>query len=692
VGSGGSVAVLAGSPARPSRSLTPGEIVWLAAIPAAVLGVAAILLLGPPIGNALLAQRDVRFWESFQAEVAPEPVEQGRFLVALTIPLLLAGLTLFGVRSRRLWTASRATTALVVAAQLLLVAFVVWARAAQKVVPVFVPGELEPLLIRYFTVRTLVVAAIATAAAVLVLRRPGLRTTLRNATRDTRPSTLAAGAIAIVAIAVWLLHAYNTETTLGTTHHEVWYHALFTLDETFAVLDGRSPLVDFAAQYGSLFPYAFAAGMSLLGESVGVWIALALIATGLGMLAIYAVLRRVAGSAVLGLLLFLPVLATSFFIVEGTLENRYTFATYFGTFPMRYAGPSLLVWLVARRLSGGGGAWPRRWSLVFLAAGIVVLNNADVGIPALGGTVAAALWSSARLESKSLLRLAREALLGLAGAFALVAVLTLIRTGELPHLELLFRYSWLFASAGFAMFPMPSVGLHLVIYVTFVAALGVATARAVRGGDEDRLLTGLLAWSGVFGLGAGAYYVGRSTPDDLIAIFFPWSFAVALLAVCAVRGLTAPAWRGSAVASALCLFGFFVAACSLAQTPTPWEQLNRLETKSPPFLARAPGQQLVAERARRGEPVLILGPLGHWVGARLGVRNVSPYSGSLSMPAVEQLTETLALLREAGGDKVFLNHQDTTPEMQVVMTEAGFEFEAESPDGGTMMWVDARQR
>ena len=143
----------------------------------------------------------------------------------------------------------------------------------------------------------------------------------------------------MLAIAIWLLHAVENEGTIGVAHAEVRFNLYFTFDETYAVLDGRSPLVDFAAQYGSLWPYAFAGVMSLVGTTLGVWIALALATTAAGMLAIYALLRRVTRSAIVALALFLPILASSFVILNGTRQNRWTFANYFGTFPMRYAGP-----------------------------------------------------------------------------------------------------------------------------------------------------------------------------------------------------------------------------------------------------------------------------------------------------------------------------------------------------------------
>jgi hypothetical protein len=661
---------------------------WLAVLPTALVAVLAIALLGPPLGNALLAPPRLQFWVPFQIEVRPEPVEQGRFLIALAAPLLLAALTVVGVRRLR-WHGSLAVDATIVAIQLLGIAGIVVCvlRVKELLGTLYPPTPLTPIPIDYFSSATLLAAAVGTVAVVGGVRSEQLRSRLASWTRETRVRSVAAGLVALVAIVVWLLHGAYTEDTIARAYREVWFHIQFTMDETYAVLDGRSPLVDFAAQYGSLWAYVFAAAMWLVGDSVGTWIALALLTTGLGMLAIYATLRRVAGSSLRGLLLFLPVLAASFFKVGGTLEDRYTFGNYFGTFPMRYAGPSLLAWLVARQLAGDR---PRRPWLLFVVAGLVVLNNADVGIAAVGATAAALLWSGGRPTRASAGRLALEALAGLAAAFALVSLLTLVRAGALPDLGLLLRFSKIFGSAGFGLYPMPTIGLHLVLYVTFVAAIGVATVRALRA-DADRLLTGMLAWSGVFGLGAGTYYVGRSTPDDLIAIFFPWSFALALLLIPALRSLAGASWRRPPLAAAACVFGFLALACTLAQTPTPWEQLDRLDRKAPAILAAPLGQRFVAEHVQRGEPVAILLLLGHRIGVNVGVDNVSPYANSVSMPTVEQLDEAIVALREAGGSKLFVRPSYTTKEMQQALVNAGFTTVDADARGFTALWVDGAQ-
>lgn len=678
------VAPRSAAPAR--TTISASDAAWLAAVPTAALTVLTVLLLGPWVGRTLLAPDQVRFWSLFLDEVRPEPVEDGRVLVALAGPLLLVGVTFALTRVR--WRGTPATLGVVVAAvQTALVGFAALSVAQQQwhVLGALYPARPIVDQPHFFEPATLLVAAIGTAAVAAFVADGSRWAALTRRTRETPRRRIAAALIAVTAIGVWLLHAAYTEATIGGAHLQVLYHVQFTLDETYAVLDGRSPLVDFAAQYGSLWAYAFAAVMSVVGTSLGVWIVLALSATGAGMLAIFAVLRRVTGSALRGLALFLPVLATSFFMVEGPPQDRYTYGNYFGTFPLRYAGPSIVAWLVARHL---GGARPRRAWPLFLAAGIVVLNNADVGVAALGATTAALLWSGGRPTRGSVARLLAAGAGGLTAAFALGSLVTLARAGSLPHVGLLLRFSRLFGVDGFGEFPMPTIGLHLVVYATFAGALAVATVEALRG-SADRTATGMLAWSAVFGLGASVYFAGRSTPENLVALFFPWSFALALLLVPALRALAAEKRRRPPIGAIACVFGFLVMACSLAQTPTPWEQLERLGRTGAPVAAAPTGQRFVAVHTRRGEHVAILLLLGHRMGVQLGLENVAPYANDLSMPAAEQLDETLAALRESGGHKLFVFASDTRADERRALKRAGFHELARDREEDTALWSDA---
>jgi hypothetical protein len=229
--------------------------------------------------------------------------------------------------------------------------------------------------------------------------------------------------------------------------------------------------------------------------------------------------------------------------------------------------------------------------------------------------------------------------------------------------------------------------MHTIVYVTLAGALAVATARAL-GGAEDRTLTGALAFSAIFGLASGTYYVGRSHPEVLVTSFAIWSFTLALLTVVAVRRIAASPSRWPEPAAAGCLVAFVVAACSLAQTPTPWSQVDRLRDTGPALFQTPEGQGFIGEHTDPGERVAILQTLGHRIGENLGIENVTPYTGQASMPTVEQLDDTIRLLREEGGSKLFLVvGGGEIPDMRATLTTAGFAPTAE--DGGrNQLWVD----
>jgi len=221
-------------------------------------------------------------------------------------------------------------------------------------------------------------------------------------------------------------------------------------------------------------------------------------------------------------------------------------------------------------------AWRRFW-LLFTVAGLGLINNGDFGVAALGASIAALLWTTPDVPKRpGRLRLLGMVVAGLVTALSLVALLTLLRAGSLPQPERFADYARTYAVGGFALMPVPGVlGVHLLLYLTYVAAIAVATVRALRGAP-NRVLTGMLAWAGVFGLGAGMYWVGRSHPDALKHEFAAWALALSLLTIAAVGELAAPRLRQTAIGAFVALFGFGVAACSLAQTPTPWSQIDRL--------------------------------------------------------------------------------------------------------------------
>ena len=689
------VASLRGNARATVRRVEDGAIAaWLCALPCAALAVLAIVVLGPPLGELLEPARNPYTFLGGGGAPAPEPTEHARYLLAVCAPLL--GVAALGAAPR--WLArvpGRSVEPIVLATQLVLAGVVVASIVAQyrlRFGVVYTGGREPTLTLRYFTPATLVAAALLTAALAGGLRSARVRARAATAlSMDGRSRRRLLGACAVAATAIWMLHAVHSDGEIGNAVEDVRYHLGFTLDETFAVLNGRTPLVDFTAQYGSLWPYAIALPMLAFGKTALTFTLVLCAITALALLAVYGVLRRATGSALAALLLYLPFLATSLFQISGTLENRSTVGSYYANFPLRYALPFLLAWLTARRIERGDDGFAGAWALLALA-GLALLNNGDFGLAALGGTIAALLWSAPVLERRAAARLAGAVAAGLATAFALVSLLTLVRAGSLPQLERLVDYARTYAVGGFAMMPIPGVlGMHLVVYLTYVAAIVVATVRALRGAS-NRVLTGMLAWAGVFGLGAGAYWVGRSHPVALKYQLSAWALALVLLTIVAVRELAAPRLRRTAIGALVVVLGFGVAACSLAQTPTPWGQLERLTAPFTPSEEVPDADPLVPSQdpqvrqfvssladgpsrfvVRRGVPVAILLTTGHRVADAYGVVNVSPYTGIESLQTVARVEATLDALRDAGGNTVILPNP-LDPSIFPVLQRRGFEL------------------
>jgi hypothetical protein len=662
-------------PAAARSSAAPAELAWLLAPPCVVLLAAAIVLLGPPLGRVLFPHADIVFWDTGVPTLAirPEPTEQARFLIAAAGPLALSAL-LVALRGRPLPLRAGAA-ALAQLSQILLAAVAVAALVAQyRIVYDERYSGGEPFRKVYFTPATLVAAALLTIAAVVVLRREALVQRIGRLARETDRRRLLGFALAAAYLGLWLLTAINTEGSIGASNDGVHYNISFWTDEAYAVLDQRGPLVDFHAQYSHLWPYLAAGVMWLIGPSFGAFVAVMVTASGVTLLAVYALFRRLVHSSLLALALFAPFIATSFFMEIGPPGNRYGPSNLFSMFPMRYGGPYVVAWLLVRHVDR---LRPRRAPLLFLAAGIVLLNNVEFGLPAFAATLGALLWSDARPWRTRVVALARDGALGLLGALALVALLTLVVAGSLPHFGYLFTFSRLWGLGGVTMLPMPVVGFHLALYVTFAAALVLATVRALSDrASSERSLTAMLAWSGIFGLGASSYFAGRSHPEVLISLFSAWMLALSLLGILAVRSLAARGGRRPTVAEVAVLAGCALAVCSLAQVPTPWSQLDRIGHDSqPPDQQGVPLRRFIAAaQPARGERVLILAPLGHRVAYDLGLVNVNPYVGLISMPAREQLDEALRVAHAEGVRRVFLYRNQSLPDQQLMIEQAGFEL------------------
>jgi hypothetical protein len=640
----------AAASSRP-RAIAPAETAWVAALPCALLTLAAIVWLSRPLGRALFVPANGNFWPWQQELVRPEEAEHAAYVLAIGAPLLLAALVLRGARRPpRLSDAVR--RALVLASQASACAFLLVALVAQHLVTYDSRYSLGASFHRaYFTWPTVGVAVVLALGIAAALGDARVRPWLAARLHDTRARRWGALAAAGCFTAVWLLSAINLDSSVGHVNRAVFDMLPWSMDETFAILDGRTPLVSFHAAYAQLWPYLVAGLMAVLGTSIAVYTTVMASIGGIALLSVFAIFRRVAGSSLAALALYLPFLATSFFMERGPLSNRYGPSDLYTIFPVRYAGPFLLAWLLSRQL--GRRAPGRTWPL-FVLAGLVVLNNLEFGLPAFGATLAACLWARPPRSRRAALGLLGSAAAGGLGALALVVLLTLARSGSLPHLGMLAEFIKLYGVSGWAMLPMPALGFHLVLYATFAAAIVLATVRAASG-ETDLVLTGMLGWSGVFGLGVGAYYAGRSHPDVLVNIFSAWAFALVLLVVAVVRAIWARASRRPTAIELAVLIGFGLAVCSIAQTPTPWSQVRRLGDATPtPAFQHNAAERFIARETRRGEQVMILNPLGHRIAYDLGLVNLSPYTSVEIMVSRTQLRDAVAVLRAAHASRLFV--------------------------------------
>jgi len=623
-------AAAVGMPER-VRALLPEEAAWVGLIPCALAALAAILLLGPPLGHLLTRAHGDALWPPgwWEARGRPEPVKNGRFALAVLAPLLPIGLIALSARTP-LRMRPTAIRALAYASQLALVAYVAVMLLAQRNT-IDSGRTLEPV----FGVGMLVLAAALVLAAVAVLRSDRVRSVLARLARERLATRLACGAVAAGFASVWLLESIETDRLVEDRGLMTW-----TLNDVFAVLNGHDLLVDYHALYAKLLPYPTALVLLAFGTTGFVYTLFMAVLSVLALLAVYGVLRRITHSSLYALMLVAPFLALG--------DWRHTMIES-EMWPTRYGGAYLIAWLTARHLDGRR---PRHAWLLFLVAGLVLINDLEFGIAALAASVVALLLARPPRSVRAARPLVAALAGGLLAALAAVSALTLARAGALPHLGLLFEWPRVFTDLGWFSLSMPAIGLHLAIYATFAGALVVAVVRVARRAD-DALLSSMLAWAGVFGLIAAGYYAGRSDESKLAAMFSAWAFALVLLTIVSVRALAARRWRAPTAPELLVLFGFGLAVSMLGQLVSPRMLIDRLRAPAPPPQYRTVAEQFIAQHVTRGQHVAILIPEGFRLAYELGIDNVAPYPNANAIVTRRQMRTLVDVLARDRVREVF---------------------------------------
>jgi len=652
------------APAR-MRAVRAEEIAWIAAVPCALVTFVAVVLLGPTIGHAFLAPRGEPLWPPEVLAGSPEPAKHGRYVVALLGPVVLAMAVWLG--ARRPPQLHPALIAVAVAAsQAMLLALALVALLAQEGIA-FHPNPLSQWSpVARHTLLVAVGLAVLLAVALRSARMRDLVTRAARGVGASRRWQAVCAAIAALCTVSWLLPAVNTEATVGLA--QLSDLPPWAMGDAYAILNGSTPLVDLHPFYSVLWGYVAAGPMRLFGAGIATFTVTMTATSAIALLLVYDIFRRSAGNALLALGLYLPFLALGFAEIGVTdAADPLSNAEIFSVWPMRYAGPYVLAWLTARHV---GGAAPRRAWLLFLVAGLVLVNNIEFGLGAFAATLVAVAAARRPSSIRAWTRLGGEALTGLLAAAALVSLLSLVRAGALPRFGLLLEYPRIFGVLGLVAQPLPTLGLHLALYATFAGAIATAAVRLVQGGREP-VLTSMLLWSGVFGLIAAGYYLGRSDSFKLAALFSAWGLSLALLTVAVGQAALASAsWR-LLLADATVLLGFAFAVCMVAQLPAPWLQPGRLRAHTPaPFYAQADVVGFVARRTVPREKVAIVVPFGHRIADRLGIRNVSPFIMDQAIVMRSQWQVLLDAMEREGTRKLF-TAPEPPPALHRLLTGAG---------------------
>jgi hypothetical protein len=675
------------------RAAMPVEdLAWIGAIVAAIaLGVAFILLV-PELAKLYPEPKDDVFavWRPL---VMPEAREEVRSMLTLAAPIVL-GAVLIGLGTRE--AGRRSIDPLILGVQVAGVTLIVVGVLDQPRQSGFLVDYFKPYLVSVPNLVAAVVLGIGMTVAVLRWsgRLPSWAVRIGESLRGR--SWLALG-IALLATVIFVLPAVVTDATVGQAGQLAAGHIPVQAEDYFSVVNGRTPLVDYIAQYANLLPLLLEPVLATFDSSItALSIAMCTLST-IALLAVFGVFRQVTRGSWTALALYLPFLALALFPWNDNGPFRNFDANYYGILPGRLFGPFLLAWLFAVSTQRRIPIWA-----LFGFAGLVLVNNAEFGIPALLSLIVAmgVSWDRSTPLRERVRRLAVEGATGLIGAILLVCAVILIRTGELPDPTLLTYFNRVFLQDSFGLIPMPTLGLQWALYFTYAGALVMAAVRYVRD-DPDRTLTTMLAFSGIFGLATGMYFVGRSSQFQLMLLFPAWALSLALVAWTAARSLRHSAGERERLKRILlpactALVGFGLMVSAIARVSPPWRQIDRLADGGVAVNDQLAAQRYVEANTHPGEHVLIIGTtLDHRVADRAGVVNVSPVNGITGLIVPDEANRAIDQLEEAGGTEVFESVSDAPgsgglvfkiPEFAAILRERGYRLVGEDPSIHMHLW------
>jgi hypothetical protein len=416
------------------------------------------------------------------------------------------------------------------------------------------------------------------------------------------------------------------------------YHFPFTYTEFAAVWNGRTPWCDYFPQYAGLIPMLTLPLFKIFGTGMFAYsLGLALL-SWLGLFVHYSVFRQVTEKRWWALALFLPFATIGFFPIYWSGWDQFNMFNYYAVGPLRYFGPWMVTYFLSKQLAKPS---PGRLIAVSVCASGAVLSSLDFGFPAFVGSLAAVVLHDPRSPkqffSRGLIFLAT-----FVGVVLSYSCLLYFRSGIWPDLSQIYVFQLIFAKYGFFMLPMPPTGLHWIFYAIFMSAL--VSAWSLRASTKDRLLRGLLLYSGLFGGGAMFYFVGRSAWQVLVAIFPAVGFALMLL----VWNFFRKPWRPGALSwipAGLLIFGYLACGAFVA-TPNPYDHLSRILSSTDPKItddiARTIGE--LRPHLKKGDPVLLLHRFGYHIANLMEVKDVFPlnhYETLMTYAHLDQVTRAI---------------------------------------------------
>jgi hypothetical protein len=688
--------VPAGSRESSWRNRYPADdLAWLGLVPAAAVTLAAIAWLAPALDGLLAPSSSYHRFAGLGQLFVPEPLEEARFLIAIAAPVVLAVLVVL-LGSKR--SGRRRLDPPIIVVQAVIAAFVAWAVTRTNTDLAVLPDLVaeRDYLPNYLVGAPVLMAGIAIGLVltILLFKSPrGGSLPERVMSSPLARARWLPATIAVAAGVIWLLPSVITDANVWETGL-IAGHVPVHLEDYVAVVNGRTPLVDYVAWYSSLLPLLFAPLIAAFGSSITAFSVIEAMLSLAAVTCIYAAFVHLTGRRWAALALYIPFLAITFVPWHlGADHVRVYSGLYYAVFPNRLLGPFLVIWLLARHLRRGSPPL----GVVYFAAGLTLLNNFEFGACCLAALIVA---SALRIDRSAPPRvevgdLIVQAAAGLFAALVLVSAVTLVRAGQLPDLSILTYWSKLFGRQGFNLLPMSVWGFQWALYFTYAGALLAAVVRFIRV-PGDRLLTPLLAFAAVFGLTTGQYFGGRSEGTQLIVLLTVWGLNLALLTWLvwgSLRGASAATARRFVLPAFAVLAGFGVMVAAVARAPLPWQQVDRIFSGGPHVLDLTTEQSFVDARTHRGEPVLIVSTLlDHRVAERAGVRNVSPWGTSAFFSPAE-VDRALDNLQDEDGGKIFERFRalesPQAGQVERILRARGFRLAATDPVSKLNLWMRA---